>query len=383
MPMPTAPSSVLLLGWDAASAALPLARQLAATTATELWTAVPLAADAEAPRGRSLDVAPPLPAVLPRLGQGAPAFPYVGRDAGPPQPVAVPAAPYAGRSEAPAEGLPSLTGHSIANGEVKAPGAPAFTAPAPPYIGAAQHADSALRHAPVPDYRVPVAALAAPPATAVAPAAGAPARVATPAATDAAAVTAAPDPTAPAAPASELPTLPAANELPVLPTDLAPTSAAESELLPEPAAEDHPGQDAVDPALPAAPAEAPDLNFRIIQYARNAARLAYESTFEVIFAPDWPTWLAGVELRQLTRRPLVLQVAQLAAELASSAAERGWMEALERITLPQADRILVPDEATAERLRQRYRQLAARVFVLPTGAPNLAAALVLDSHFLR
>ncbi|RAK65102.1 hypothetical protein DLM85_16295 [Hymenobacter edaphi] len=365
--MPAAPSSVLLLGWDDTSAALPLARQLSATSATELWTAAPLTAPA-APRSRSLDVAPPLPAVLPTLGHRVPAFPYVGRGVGQPQPVAVPAAPYVGSSAAPAE----TTARAAASGPATATTDRPMAVPAAPYIGAAHHADSALLHAPVPDYRLPVGtlpAMPASPATAAAPAPALPADVA-PAAE--------PGPAEAAELSSEAP-LPLAAEIPAPPADSAPAPAA-AELRPEPAAFADPALDADDVALLAAPPDAAGLNFRIIQYARHAARLAHESTFEVIFAPDWHTWLAGVELRQLTRRPLVLQVTQLATDLATPA-ERGWVEALERITLPQADRILVPDDAMAARLRQRYQQLASRVFVLPAGAPELAAALVLDSRF--
>ena len=58
-----------------------------------------------------------------------------------------------------------------------------------------------------------------------------------------------------------------------------------------------------------------------------------------------------------------------------------WVEALERLTLPHADRILVPDAATAARVQKLYRVPAARVHVLPPGAaPDLTAALVLDAH---
>lgn len=424
MPNPAAPSSVLLLGWDDTTPALPLARTLATTVTTELWTAAPLPTvlpTAARRQQHSLDVMPPAPALA--LGHQVPAFPYVGRGVGQPlgleaaagRPVAVPAAPYIGSSEAPpaysanpagpVSGAIARTSFAGANRPVGVPAAP--------YVGAtheeAPHPEAAqpLRAAPVPDYRVPVAALPAGPTSATSGSgpdeqeSAATAAPLVPAVSLAASAASVSSPTADApasgaepgpAEATELRSetttgaaAPGAMELlPNPPADSAPTPAAE--LLPgPPAAFDDAELDAEDVALLAAGAanDAADLNFRIIEYARHAARRAYESEFEVIFAPDWHTWLAGVELRQLTRRPLVLQVAQLATDLATTPAERGWMEALERITLPQADRILVPDEATAARLRQRYRHLASRVYVLPAGAPELAAALVLDSRFSR
>jgi hypothetical protein len=373
MPKPaTAPPAVLLLGWDDSSPALPLAQALAATVATELWTALPLAAGAPAGlTARSLDAVPPLPA-LPGLGTAAPAFPYLGSLAGSqnqaggqPGAIAVPAAPYVGSSAAPA-GLPEITRPATPAAGAPA-GAPTRAYPSAPYVGATHPAESPeavsaeLLSAPRPDYRVPIATLPASP-DAVAPGAE-------PGAAEAAELSS-PEPAA----APELVVVPPADLPAVDATTVAPpeTSAAAEPASPAPT----PPADSAEPTVSPA-----DLNFRIIQYARHAARLAHGSAFELIFAADWHTWLAGVELRQLTRRPLVLQLTQLATDLASPA-QRGWVEALERITLPHADRVLVPDEATAARLRQRYRLPAERVQVLPPGtAPDLTAALVLNSRF--
>lgn len=393
--MPAAPSSVLLLGWDETSAALPLARALTAATATELWTARPLAAAPAGTRHRSLDQAPPLPA-LPGLGQRVPAFPYVGRSENQAPSVAVPAAPYLGSSQAPPPARPAGPAPALARTSLPARGEQPFGVPAAPYQGATPAAPGFFAPPPRPDYRVPVAPLLPAPAVPSPPPA---ARAQAPAA-PAAAGTAEPGPAEAAElsgllPDAPLPTETAAERAPEAGLDSAielavaaePAPAAEpalaAEAAPEPLATeaDPAGLDLDDLALLAAEPDAAALNFRIIQYARHAARLAHESAFDVIFAPDWHTWLAGVELRQLTRRPLVLQVTQLASELASPAA-RGWAEALERLTLPRADRILVPDEALAVRLRQRYRLPAERVMVVaPGAAPDLGAALVLDSRF--
>ena len=415
MPIPAAPSSVLLLGWDDTTPALPLARTLATTAATQLWTATPLPAAAPAAtrlRQLSLDVMPTAPALA--LGHKVPAFPYVGRGVGQPlglesapapRPVAVPAAPYIGSSEAPPAYSANPAGpapDAIARTSFGGPGRPVAT-PAAPYLGAtpaeaARPAAAPPQAASGPAYRLPVDALRAghtptPAAPSALNRAAAVALAVSLAAAAGPADTAEPTTGAEPGPAeaadlstqapNEAAAPQAAEQRTAPPVDSAPASAFVAEPLP--AAADEAELDAEDVALLAAGAanDAADLNFRIIEYARHAARRAYESNFEVIFAPDWHTWLAGVELRQLTRRPLVLQVTQLATERTTTPAERGWMEALERITLPQADRILVPDEATAARLRQRYRHLASRVYVLPAGAPELAAALVLDSRFSR
>lgn len=110
-----------------------------------------------------------------------------------------------------------------------------------------------------------------------------------------------------------------------------------------------------EPAGPVALMPAMDgLNFRMIQYSRQAAQLVRgRSDFTIIYAPNWPAWLAALELRNSTGKPLVLYVASLAADFAAPA-ERGWLLEIERMTLRRATLILVPDPATEKQLRKHY-----------------------------
>ena len=126
-------------------------------------------------------------------------------------------------------------------------------------------------------------------------------------------------------------------------------------------------------AVPAAPAPAPPLarrpaleglNFRMIQYARRAAQLVRTcSDFGVIYAPNWPAWLAALEIRNSTGQPLVVYVAGLAADFAAPA-ERGWLHEVERMALRRATLILVPNEHLCRRLKAQYRATIGEVRVV-------------------
>ncbi|MBF9238090.1 glycosyltransferase [Hymenobacter sp. BT683] len=116
------------------------------------------------------------------------------------------------------------------------------------------------------------------------------------------------------------------------------------------------------PAASASPAPVPlllmpvldGLNFRIIQYARRAAQLVRgRSDFGVIYAPNWPAWLAALEIRNSTGQPLVLYIASMATDIAGPA-ERGWLLEMERMTLRRAHVILVPNEDLRQRLDAEY-----------------------------
>ncbi|UOQ99372.1 glycosyltransferase family 4 protein [Hymenobacter sp. 5317J-9] len=118
------------------------------------------------------------------------------------------------------------------------------------------------------------------------------------------------------------------------------------------------------PAEPAPRVPALDgLNFRMIQYARQAAQLVHGRTdFEVIYAPNWPAWLAALEIRNRSRLPLVLYAAGLTSDLAS--AEGGWLLEVERMALRRARLVLVPSEAVRRQLLQQYGPDVADVRVV-------------------
>lgn len=126
-------------------------------------------------------------------------------------------------------------------------------------------------------------------------------------------------------------------------------------------------------------ADAPgDLNFRVIQYARFATPLAAGKQFEVIYATDWPTWLAALEIRQRTGRPLVLHLHSLAQDRAS-ADDRGWIQALERLALRRADVVLVNSEELCHRVRAVYKLPLRRMRVQPDATDAAEVARVVQA----
>ncbi|AMR28877.1 hypothetical protein A0257_18425 [Hymenobacter psoromatis] len=133
------------------------------------------------------------------------------------------------------------------------------------------------------------------------------------------------------------------------------------------------------PTRPVAPRyEVPDLNFRIIQYARFAVPVALaEAPYAAIYAPAWPTWLAAQELRQRTGWPLVLHVTTLAAGADESLdTATGWMADLQRQALRRADVVLAETPALTQRLRHELDLPAATVHTVPAAdATAIAQAL--------
>jgi|GEM_PF-6342544 len=136
-------------------------------------------------------------------------------------------------------------------------------------------------------------------------------------------------------------------------------------------------QSVLDVALESLRTESADdagLNFRVIQYARFATRVAASQDFAVIYASDWPSWLAGMEIRQLTGKPLVLYVHTLAQDR-GTAADRGWVMELERLALRRADLVLTASSALALRVLELHELPPQRVRRLSSATANDAEQL--------
>lgn len=382
--MPLSPPVLLVLAWDdadpafhhvAATAALPalptlpLVRALAAEQAT--LAVLPQLPETDAP-------APPAEAGLAVVGLGAGSHLVGLGDFTPgalaagwaPAPGPAPTAPSAG----PPAGLanvqlrPSLAQRAVAS----------WQAPAAPYLGSAEATVTPAAET----VATPAAETSAAEATSAATAAGAPSdsvpALGAPAAPMGAIAPAdAPSGPAPATLAAEAAPAPLfdqpeeeigageAADLAEDDPDLSP------ETAPGPAPAAGPARASLTQGLAAlhrAPAGAAvppafglsdELHYRVIQYARFAAYvLDGGKDFGVIYAPDWPTWLAALEIRARTRRPLVVHLRLLAAESAAPA-ERGWLLELERMVLRFAHTVLVTgDELRAQALRH-YPLLAA------------------------
>jgi len=171
-----------------------------------------------------------------------------------------------------------------------------------------------------------------------------------------------PDPELPSMPQSAVfaeatPAMGAAEaaDLAAVEDDLASASPAPPAAGPAPARPPAPPAAPAPAATPARPVPTLDgLNFRVIEYARRAAQLAAERPdFRVIYAPNWPAWLAALEIRNRSGRPLVLYLTALATDF-TAPAERGWLLEVERMALRRARVILVPTEALRQRLHAQY-----------------------------
>ncbi len=97
----------------------------------------------------------------------------------------------------------------------------------------------------------------------------------------------------------------------------------------------------------------PDLPREVLRYAAAAARIAARESFDVVHAHDWLTFLAGIEARRASGKPLVLHVHATEFDRAGNA-DNGFVTAIERLGLAAADRVVAVSGYTADLVARQY-----------------------------
>ncbi|HEY1252508.1 MAG TPA: glycosyltransferase family 4 protein [Thermoanaerobaculia bacterium] len=104
-----------------------------------------------------------------------------------------------------------------------------------------------------------------------------------------------------------------------------------------------------------APLYGPNLPREVIRFSAEAGRIAWRERagFDVIHAHDWLTYLAGIEARRVTGKPLVLHVH--ATEYDRTDGEGNpFVSGIERAGLAAADRVVAVSGYTADVVARRY-----------------------------
>ena len=114
------------------------------------------------------------------------------------------------------------------------------------------------------------------------------------------------------------------------------------------------------------PLTLPSSNTEVVQFARLAARVASGDEVDVVYAHDWPTFLAGVEIRLEKRVPLVLHVHSTSYDRHGPPVQ-GWVFELERAAFRAADRVVAVSHYGAGVLTRHYGVAPERIRVVHHG----------------
>ncbi|MEP6801095.1 MAG: glycosyltransferase family 4 protein [Acidobacteriota bacterium] len=97
----------------------------------------------------------------------------------------------------------------------------------------------------------------------------------------------------------------------------------------------------------------PDLAAEVLRYAEAAGRIARRERFDVIHAHDWLTYLAGMEARRASGKPLAVHVHATEFDRSATGGD-AFVRGTERLGVTTADRVIAVSRYTADIVAERY-----------------------------
>ncbi|WP_026461736.1 glycosyltransferase family 4 protein [Adhaeribacter aquaticus] len=114
-----------------------------------------------------------------------------------------------------------------------------------------------------------------------------------------------------------------------------------------------------------------DSNSQVIHFARYASRFASYKPYDAIYAYDWRTYLAGIELKLVSGKPLVIHVSSL-SEDRGGPDSRGWVYELEKQALEKCDYVIAVGAEIAAGIEEVYKIAPSKIKVLELDIPEEA-----------
>lgn len=113
-----------------------------------------------------------------------------------------------------------------------------------------------------------------------------------------------------------------------------------------------------------------DVISKVFQYADIASALASKMDFDVIHAHDWMTMVAGVKIKQLTGKPLILHIHSLEVDR-SGTNSKGWVYDLEKKGMEYADLLIPVSNFTANNIQKYYGIDKKKISVVHNGSTRV------------
>lgn len=115
-----------------------------------------------------------------------------------------------------------------------------------------------------------------------------------------------------------------------------------------------------------------DLFSEVMRYAKSVRDLIENETFDVIHAHDWLSFLAGVEAKRISGKPLVVHVHATGFDQAGGNMADERVYAIEKIGFDAADKIITVSQYTKDMLVSKYGVSGEKIFVVHNGIDSSA-----------
>ena len=106
------------------------------------------------------------------------------------------------------------------------------------------------------------------------------------------------------------------------------------------------------------------LHEEVLRYAAEAKKIALSSEFDVIHAHDWLTYLAGVEAKKVSGKPLVVHVHATEFDRTGGSQGHPFVSFVEKYGMEQADQVITVSDLTRKKVIESYAIPSEKITVV-------------------
>ncbi|MFN6946020.1 MAG: glycosyltransferase family 4 protein [Cytophagaceae bacterium] len=110
-----------------------------------------------------------------------------------------------------------------------------------------------------------------------------------------------------------------------------------------------------------------DIMYKVVEYAKYATRIAANKKFDIIHCHDWMTFIAGMEIKHLTGKPLIVHIHSLEFDRGGPESFN-WVYDIEKQAMHYADFVIPVSEYTGSIAESHYGVPANKIYPVHNGA---------------
>ncbi|MHB8651828.1 MAG: glycosyltransferase family 4 protein [Minisyncoccota bacterium] len=111
----------------------------------------------------------------------------------------------------------------------------------------------------------------------------------------------------------------------------------------------------------------PTLLDEVKRYAKRAREIAQQETFDIIHAHDWLSFLAGIEAKRISGKPLVVHMHATEFDRTGGQRANTDVSAIEQFGMEQADRVIAVSNFTKQKIVATYGIHPEKITVVHNG----------------
>jgi heterodisulfide reductase subunit A-like polyferredoxin len=119
-----------------------------------------------------------------------------------------------------------------------------------------------------------------------------------------------------------------------------------------------------------------------VSYSFAAAEIAQKENFDVIYAFEWVSFLAGIEAKKISKKPLIVYLSETECDRSSDNCPTAIYH-LKKYGLEMADKIILPSQKGVDSILKQYKLDPKKIVILNKKSVSIKESPLDKKQFIQ